>query len=232
MALNTGYWNRDANIEWCEYLLHPYEYSYYIAEFWNTLSSFFIVIIGYWEFHRNYFEKKLIIPLITTGIGSMIFHATQSYIGQIIDELSMVLIAFTLLNQLHKKNMNIIHYLQFMIFSIIYIRTLNFIFFMICFSILTILIMHKCYKITQCNKIYNDILIIGTVGFTISVLLFWIPEKIFCYQNSPIDVFHFHALWHLLSVVSLRYVFMFAHYNYKKIIFKTTLHFNESDFII
>lgn len=226
-----GYWDHTANIEWCEYILHPYQYSYYIAEFWNTLSSLIIIIIGIWELYRRYFEANLIIPIITTGLGSTIFHATQSYIGQVIDELSMVLIAFVLLCQLYRHNIKIINYLQFLVFSLIYIRTLSFALFITCFSILVVLIIGKCYDLNRINKTHNRILMKGIFGFTTAVLL-WISERMVCYEDSMIDIWHFHALWHLLSIISLRYILIFAHCTSKRVVFRKPSVLREVDFVV
>jgi dihydroceramidase len=75
-----GYWGEPtATIDWCE---KNYEYSHYIAEFWNTLSNFSFIFLGLyglknsiekgfeWRFHSQF------IAVIITGIGSAMFHGT------------------------------------------------------------------------------------------------------------------------------------------------------------
>ncbi len=102
-----GYWGkRTATIDWCE---SNYEVTNYIAEFWNTISNFVMILFPlyavYWSFkHRQAAKKskskiKFIIPnstiycqlsLLLVGIGSWMFHMTLLYPMQLLDELPML----------------------------------------------------------------------------------------------------------------------------------------------
>ena len=68
----------------------------YIAEFWNTLSSLPIIaagVFGVFIALRERYRKRFLIPalaLTVVGVGSTAFHATLSYWGQALDELTMV----------------------------------------------------------------------------------------------------------------------------------------------
>jgi len=107
---SSGYWGaQTATIDWCEL---NYEVTYYIAEFWNTVSSLIMVIlpifgiIWYYKFSKMY-EKESIqlktkfslsisivwcyLGLMLVGIGSMMFHMSLLYKYQLLDELPMVL---------------------------------------------------------------------------------------------------------------------------------------------
>jgi hypothetical protein len=76
----TGYWGEPtATIDWCE---PNYEYSFYVAEFWNTVSNLLFVLLGLyglarsvkegfeWRFHAQF------IAVMITGLGSAMFHGT------------------------------------------------------------------------------------------------------------------------------------------------------------
>ncbi|GLD96532.1 hypothetical protein PINS_up005215 [Pythium insidiosum] len=89
-----GYWGAPtAMIDWCE---ANYEYSPYIAEFWNTISNLLFVVLGIyglarsmkqgfeWRFHMQF------IAVIVTGIGSALFHGTLQLVHQQCDETPMV----------------------------------------------------------------------------------------------------------------------------------------------
>ena len=85
----------DANIQWCE---EDYAVSPYIAEFWNTLSSLYLVVLGIFGIimvrRKASTELRFVFcwsSLMVVGIGSTLFHATMRYHAQVLDELPMVL---------------------------------------------------------------------------------------------------------------------------------------------
>jgi len=89
-----GYWEpHTSTLDWCE---SNYEASYFIAEFWNTLTNLAMIIPalkGLYEVRRQKFEPwffNLYLLLLGTGIGSWMFHMTLRYTSQLMDELPMV----------------------------------------------------------------------------------------------------------------------------------------------
>jgi len=90
-----------ANLKWCE---KDYDLTYYIAEFWNSLSSIIICIIGYigYKLHPHpSFNSKFqfaFLSICIVGIGSAWFHATLSRKGQLADELPMLVCAAILVH--------------------------------------------------------------------------------------------------------------------------------------
>lgn len=97
----TGFWGpRTASVDWCE---TNYTKSFYIAEFWNTVSSIPIVGCGAWATYnalRFGYATRFLVPsvlLTIVGIGSIWFHGTLLYTGQALDELSMVFCVTSLL---------------------------------------------------------------------------------------------------------------------------------------
>ena len=86
--------------DWCEL---NYEVTYYIAEFWNTVSNLVMILFPlygiYWSLQHSKVNKSFRIPLtiiwcylglILVGIGSWMFHMTLLYKYQLLDELPMV----------------------------------------------------------------------------------------------------------------------------------------------
>ena len=75
---------------------YSFQISYYIAEFWNTLTNLAMIIPalkGLYEVRRQKFESwfaNLYLLLLFTGIGSWMFHMTLRYTSQLMDELPMV----------------------------------------------------------------------------------------------------------------------------------------------
>eukprot|EP01012_Entosiphon_sulcatum_P057986 TRINITY_DN818_c0_g1_i2.p1 TRINITY_DN818_c0_g1~~TRINITY_DN818_c0_g1_i2.p1 ORF type:complete len:319 (+),score=46.92 TRINITY_DN818_c0_g1_i2:24-959(+) len=101
----VGLWGPPTStIDWCEL---NYVWSPYIAEFWNTLSSVAMVIVGlagmfaHWHSHsasgrdsglpepEQRFRLAFFLVAIV-GVGSILFHMTLQHIPQLLDELPMV----------------------------------------------------------------------------------------------------------------------------------------------
>ncbi|KAI1309991.1 Alkaline ceramidase 3 [Mortierella claussenii] len=88
-----GYWSPNtASVDWCE---SNYVVSYYVAEFWNTLSNaacFAAAALGYYCFpgpmERRF--KLLFLTFGFVGLGSVLFHGTLRHKMQLLDELPML----------------------------------------------------------------------------------------------------------------------------------------------
>ncbi|KAI9319021.1 ceramidase [Dichotomocladium elegans] len=91
--VDDGYWGPvTSSVDWCE---ENYAHSYYIAEFWNTVSSLAMVLLGGlgvalhhqslgWQLSMSY------VLIVVVGIGSVLFHATLQFQNQMWDEVPMV----------------------------------------------------------------------------------------------------------------------------------------------
>jgi len=91
---STDYWGTPtASIDWCE---KNYEVCTYIAEFWNTLTSAVISVLGLIGIYltlRERVEKRyavLYAGIVIVGLGSVAFHGTLLLEHQLFDELPMV----------------------------------------------------------------------------------------------------------------------------------------------
>ncbi|DBA02191.1 TPA: hypothetical protein N0F65_004826 [Lagenidium giganteum] len=89
-----GFWGPPTStIDWCE---RNYEHSFYIAEFWNTVSNLLFVLLGLyglWQSIRQGFEWRFhaqFIAVMITGLGSAMFHGTLQLVHQQCDETPMV----------------------------------------------------------------------------------------------------------------------------------------------
>eukprot|EP00003_Mantamonas_plastica_P028039 TRINITY_DN6205_c1_g1_i1.p1 TRINITY_DN6205_c1_g1~~TRINITY_DN6205_c1_g1_i1.p1 ORF type:complete len:108 (+),score=23.91 TRINITY_DN6205_c1_g1_i1:36-326(+) len=94
MSTNLGFWGFTASVNWCE---PDYHVSPYVAEFWNTVSSAVMALVGLMGIINGI---KAGIPgrfiwgylaLNVVGLGSMAFHGTLLFEGQAADELSMMI---------------------------------------------------------------------------------------------------------------------------------------------
>jgi len=100
-SLHANFMPHSSPIDWCE---QNYAVTPWVAEFANTVSSVSFVIAGLavpwfytgrkWSTHEpNFYILWTLI--VAVGIGSMLFHATLSVAGQILDELPICLLLTT-----------------------------------------------------------------------------------------------------------------------------------------
>ena len=89
-----GYWGAvEASIDWCE---HNYVVSFFVAEWWNTLSNIVMVVLGLWAMvmaWRAGLDPRFWLgqgACALIGFGSFAFHVSLTHIGQQGDETPMV----------------------------------------------------------------------------------------------------------------------------------------------
>jgi len=82
-----------ASIDWCE---KNYEVCHFVAEFWNTITSSFISVLGLVGLYlslRERIEKRFVVlyaGIVIIGIGSVAFHGALLLEYQLLDELPMI----------------------------------------------------------------------------------------------------------------------------------------------
>ena len=100
-----------SDIDWCE---NNYEYSPYIAEFFNTISNipyiifYYVGIYSFKNFYCKNDDKLLYGCLLLIGITSFYFHATLSLLGQLLDEFCIILLLANTLCMIYKDKQYII----------------------------------------------------------------------------------------------------------------------------
>ena len=90
--------SKDTSVTFCE---EPYKESKYIAEYYNTLSGTCYLLVSLSFLFTK--VKNLAIVGIFLGVGTMLLHMTQRMYGQILDELSMLILSYGILTKLNKK---------------------------------------------------------------------------------------------------------------------------------
>ncbi|KAG0291074.1 Alkaline ceramidase 3 [Linnemannia gamsii] len=87
----TGYWGPPTSSDWCE---NNYDISYYVAEFFNSLSSIAMILVGIVGVYLHAsFEKRFLLTfgsIAIVGLGSIAFHGTLLFPLQMLDEVPMV----------------------------------------------------------------------------------------------------------------------------------------------
>ncbi|XP_064389021.1 alkaline ceramidase 3-like [Halichondria panicea] len=102
----VGVWGSPTStLDWCE---ENHVLSYYIAEFWNTVSNAAMIVPalwGLWKCYSNHLETRYYlcyIGLLAVGVGSLLFHGTLLYTMQLLDELPMLILSACMLFTLYE----------------------------------------------------------------------------------------------------------------------------------
>ena len=196
-------YNLPSSLSWCE---QDYTHSKYIAEYYNTITGFCLIIssiICYKQFN-HYKLKTSQFLLFLVGVGTILFHGTLLYIWQLLDEIPMILIVIEYLKIFFPDNKRI-YYFYILIPIIIgsyFINTnLQVISFQASFILLVLVCLRHLRKVNKTkNKTSNKIGLF--ILFTSSLV--WSIENNFC-KYYP-DYIQLHALWHILTSIGMYYL--------------------------
>ncbi len=183
------YWGpEDASIHFCE---KKYNQVWWAAEFFNTLSSVFYIIVGalFLGSHLDHLGKAV----MGVGIGSWVLHMTLRYYGQWIDEIAMLVLCFLSAKQVKKTLSN------YLLVPIIYIYSLlhqYFAYFFVIFTLALIYIIYHSFK--QARKIKRVFLLGYILFFTIGIGC-WMADQMLC---ERVQSFQLHAWWHFSTALA------------------------------
>ncbi|OMJ10332.1 putative alkaline ceramidase dcd3A [Smittium culicis] len=223
MAPTIGFWGPvTASVDWCE---DNYVKSYYIAEFYNTISSLVIFLVGEYGV-RKAKSDRLAINLMfraisLVGIGSVLFHCTLKQPMQMFDEIPMLWSAITILytlsnsryklDQLWFKAALIGVGLLSTFLTAFFRGSTQFLLFHISFGSLEIsgfillylakADLHSKFA-SKCDNISKNLFSNGLKWYGLAVIC-WLIDTFFCeYINAgPQSIipiyFQLHAFWHI-----------------------------------
>ncbi|CAB4484978.1 alkaline phytoceramidase, partial [Rhizophagus irregularis] len=231
---SQGIWPLTSSVDWCE---DNYAHSYYIAEFWNTISSIAMIIFGEVGARINScnsFRFRLAFRLISVvGLGSLLFHGTLTSQMQALDEVPMVWSALTLLYSLiesifGKKGkwlpiLLALHAVLCTASITITTGALQFAFFHISFGSLEIISLILMFQIYSKKKnSHPPIKYLFEKGLLIflGAVTAWLIDLHLCdYVNGgeksilPYNP-QLHAMWHILASVGLYLLVVLILYNW------------------
>jgi len=199
----------DANVNWCE---EDYVVTRYIAEFWNTVTSLIIVLVGlhgvYVYRHRQLEQRHSVIFYMTSvvGMGSALFHCTLRKTGQMLDEVPMVwgnhALLYSSMLIRHKGSSPLVLWglvLSAVLLTVIYVYFQYFITFSIMYG-LTLTYQAKLVAgwISEgfARNIYTPtwLCIYLSAGLYFGGLALWCIENLFC---NRVQTLNLHAIWHI-----------------------------------
>ncbi|XP_020232062.1 alkaline ceramidase [Cajanus cajan] len=188
-----------------------YEYSSYIAEFFNTISSvptILLALVGLVNAHTQRFEKRfcvLHISIMALALGSMLYHATLQRVQQQSDETPMmweILLYMYILyspDWHYRRTMPIFLFVYGVVFAMVHSVVRFGIGFKVHYVILCLICIPRMYK----YYIYTEDVSAKRIAHLyvatlVLASLCWLGDHVFCKEISrwPINP-QGHALWHL-----------------------------------
>ena len=196
-----GYWGPPTStLDWCE---TNYEVSFYIAEFWNTITNLGMIIpsiYGMLHCRKLRIETRYtcsFFMLLLVGIGSWMFHMTMKFEMQLLDEIPMLWCGSYMVYCLYTSRYScwtdgarvagIVIASNCLAATILYMLNKNPIFFQSMFSIMVI-----SGVLTSIHINYKQYSVLGTklsfsaVVFTFVGFLIWNIDNMYCAQVTQI----------------------------------------------
>ncbi|XP_028405611.1 alkaline ceramidase 3-like [Dendronephthya gigantea] len=217
---HVGVWGiPTSTLDWCE---ENYLVTEYVAEFWNTITNYFMVVPPLLAMLRCYqlgYDTRFLLSFLSfmgIGIGSTLFHATLQYKMQLLDELPMIYCTNIMLycvlacdNEPRKKNFGLKIFLMMfsIIVTVIYIVFVNPLIFQwvyglsVAFLIVSTVSSARKHKVSQ--KYSSWALLCYGIGF-----ILWNIDNVFCTRVRyfrglipwPFDALgQLHGWWHCLA---------------------------------
>eukprot|EP00064_Thunnus_orientalis_P015145 superscaffoldBa00002753_g15195 len=216
-----GYWGRPTStLDWCE---ENYVVSFYIAEFWNTVSNLIMIlppIYGAIQTFRDGLEFRYIcsfLGLAAVGVGSWCFHMTLLYEMQLLDELPMIystcVFVYCLYECFKQENsLSLFPIALLLIFSVsvtvVYLQWKEPVFHQVMYgALVACLVMRSIFIVTWVYPWLRPLCYTSLGVFMLGFLL-WNIDNIFCdslrasRRTLPPGVgvvTQFHAWWHIFT---------------------------------
>ena len=208
-------------LDWCE---QNEVYSPYIVEFWNTVTSALLAVIGiagWWVYKKNpsihKYEPQFVLVwaiMFVVGVGSVWFHGTLSVAGQVSDEVPIVVLACVAIMMARPKanwsgksreialnGHTLVRATTVLCVFCLFFPVVSHLFTLVCFP--------GCgyYFLTDYAKSKNPqfkALFWTAIGFFCLAFTSWITDRVACEQMTKFGEMYLggypqlHAIWHVL----------------------------------
>lgn len=225
----TGFWlDRGAagSVDWCE---PNYVHSHYVAEWWNTLSSLPLVILGIYGLVRvlraRGVEPRFAVAfaaMTLVGVGSTAFHGTLLKSAQALDELPMIYCGLTFVYLIVNRQLETRHHriwqlglgLYAALFTVVYLTfQAYFVFFIWSYAaIITALVLLSARLAfgPEGSAMHRWLFGISAGSYVGGVALLWMPEHVLLACDHPAQALELHALFHITSLIGTYMWILFA----------------------
>ncbi len=185
----------------------------WVAEFWNTLTSIPLIVIGFygiWRHHRTVYGLETrfwfsFFAFVGVGAGSVLFHATLWRIGQVLDELPMVwgnsafIYACITMNDkpgVKRDGIAAATMLVTAAITVFYFKNPDaHAPFLLAYGLGVLALVVLSFRMKALPKECPPLMEISLCSYFFGLLL-WVCERTFC---SVVQPFQLHAMWHLLA---------------------------------
>jgi len=203
-----------SNVEWCEAQTDRYKVTQTISEFTNSISNLSFIYVAIVSPYRNQQQIRCNVALLFVGIGSFYFHATESYYGEIMDEIPMSILAYNYFkcinNYKNGDKYNTIYKYVLVIFWFFYFTTKKYDLFLILFGIQLLVVLYTfIFKVNK-NSYQKDNL--AKAIFTLAIAkACWQYER-YLYNTGQCETditsykYYLHSYWHIGSAASHYYI--------------------------
>uniref|UniRef100_A0A8C4XJ45 Alkaline ceramidase n=1 Tax=Falco tinnunculus TaxID=100819 RepID=A0A8C4XJ45_FALTI len=201
---------QSAEVDWCE---GNFERSTVIAEYYNTISnvSFFVLSPALLYLNRQYCQQRTLPMYVVSGmlfcvgIFSMYFHMTLSYVGQLLDELSIlwtlaVAYSFWYPSVYFPRK----HFLWLSAVTTVISTLMSFIKPAFNAYALNCIAFHLLYLTWRELKKVHRMATVMVVWWVLAISS-WISDRWLCGLWQAINFPYFHSFWHVLIAMSLLY---------------------------
>ncbi|NXT64334.1 ACER1 ceramidase, partial [Chaetops frenatus] len=245
---------QSAEVDWCE---GNFERSAVIAEYYNTLllgsrwdgTSLFsfllltpLTFLALEAFPELQVNHGTFVPLLLAGVFSMYFHMTLSYVGQLLDELSIlwtlaVAYSFWYPQAYFPKCIKTRRHFFWLTGITTVISTLmSFIKPTLNAYALNCIAFHLLYmtwkELKKCNdKRVHRMAAVMVMWWALAITS-WISDRWLCWLWQAINFPYFHSFWHVLIAMSLLYccpLVIYFDVSYEMPSFKPKLEYWPSD---
>ncbi len=212
-----GYWDgfgAPSNVDWCE---PNYLHSTYVAEWWNTWSSFAIVVLAVvvllrarrlpWKAKPRFAAAAFAVAVV--GLGSALFHGTLLRVSQAADELPMIYTGLTFVYALAARRSSVRRGVASALagygvaFTIAYVAFAEwFHFFVVSYALIVAYIVVR----TGALSLRGDVdrrrwFLVAVLAYVGGFAVLWVPEHLVLACDHPLQALQLHALFHLTSAV-------------------------------
>ncbi|XP_014669330.1 PREDICTED: alkaline ceramidase 3-like [Priapulus caudatus] len=231
----VGFWGPPTStLDWCE---SNYEVTYYVAEFWNTISNVVMIIPPVLAAYRSWkvdTEMRVTLSylaLLCVGIGSWCFHMTLRYEMQLLDELPMIWGSIIFVYALFEAHApprgslrhSLVALLCFYCFfvTVVYVTIKDPIIHQTAYAILVVTLLYKTIDVSRkCDEYSRKLVITATLTYAVGFTL-WNIDNNFCFHVGllrsrlpsalqPLTQLHFW--WHIIVGYSTYVHIIFATY--------------------